>query len=120
MEAMSLGIPCIATWVSGIPELIRNEVDGLAVAPGDPNALAAAIARCMEDCELRRKLSLAGRARARELADLATNVRHLADIFVQYLGAEPAQSTITVEPVPRAEHQGGRMEQEESAVELRC
>ena len=35
MEAMAMEIPCISTFVAGIPELIRNEVDGILVPPSD-------------------------------------------------------------------------------------
>ena len=43
MEAMAMEIPCVATWITGIPELIRNGVDGLLVAPSDVEAFAGAI-----------------------------------------------------------------------------
>ena len=38
-------IPCVATYVGGIPQLIQNEVDGLLVAPSDVDALTCAIER---------------------------------------------------------------------------
>lgn len=90
MEAMSLGIPCITTWVNGIPELIRNGIDGLTVAPGDSAALANAIATCLGDGRLRQRLSVSARDRALEFADLNRNVQHLATIFARYLGQENA------------------------------
>ncbi len=43
MEAMSMEIPCVATWVNGVPELIRDGDDGLLVALSDADGLAAAI-----------------------------------------------------------------------------
>lgn len=45
LEAMSFGVPIIATRVEGTPEAIRDEQDGLIVEPGDPTSLALAIAR---------------------------------------------------------------------------
>src|SRR5271163_2364453 len=33
MEAMAMEIPCVSTFVAGIPELIRNDVDGILVSP---------------------------------------------------------------------------------------
>lgn len=45
LEAMSFGVPVIATRVEGIPEAIRDEQDGLIVEPNDPLSLALAIAR---------------------------------------------------------------------------
>ena len=44
LEAMAAGVPVVATRVSGIPEAVRHGQDGLLVAPGDPEALAQAIA----------------------------------------------------------------------------
>jgi glycosyltransferase involved in cell wall biosynthesis len=56
MEAMSMEIPCVATWVNGIPELIRNEVDGLLVPPSDEEQFAGALSRLMKDSGLRRRI----------------------------------------------------------------
>lgn len=42
-EAMAAGVPCIATEVGGMPEIINGEDVGLLVPPGDPEALAKAM-----------------------------------------------------------------------------
>ena len=49
MEAMSCGLPVVTTDVSGIPELIRNDVNGLLVPPDDPEAMAGALQRLFRD-----------------------------------------------------------------------
>lgn len=46
-EAMQVGLPVVATAVGGLPELVG--VDGLLVEPGDPSALAQAIAATLDD-----------------------------------------------------------------------
>ena len=74
-------IPCVATWITGIPELIRNEVEGLLVAPSDVEGLAQAIARLMDDPALRRRLGEAGRRRVLEEYDLERNTAKLSEIF---------------------------------------
>ena len=58
LEAMAAGVAIVATSVGGIPELIENEVNGLLVPAADVRALADAIARALEDSELRRSLAL--------------------------------------------------------------
>ncbi len=48
LEAMAAGVPVIAARVEGIPEAIRDGVDGLLAAPADAGDLAAAIARYVQ------------------------------------------------------------------------
>jgi colanic acid/amylovoran biosynthesis glycosyltransferase len=81
MEAMAMEIPCVAPWINGIPEIITHEVDGLMVPPGNPQALASAIGRLMDDAELRRALGQRSRLKILEKFDLHRNTEHLGDIF---------------------------------------
>ena len=43
IEAMSVGVPCISTFVGGIPEIVENGFNGLLVNPGDINGIKQAI-----------------------------------------------------------------------------
>ena len=54
---MAAGAPVVATAVSGIPEIVRDGVNGLLVAPDDPQALADALVRLHDDRELARRLT---------------------------------------------------------------
>jgi glycosyltransferase involved in cell wall biosynthesis len=83
MEAMSMRIPCVATNIMGIPELIRNGIDGLLVAPSDLDALVEALATLMDDKNLRERLGSSGRARILEHYDLHRNVTELASLFAE-------------------------------------
>jgi len=85
MEAMAMGIPCISTFVAGIPELIRDGLDGLLVPASSEQALSAALERLLSDAELRRRFAVAGRQRVEEFYDLQKNVRSLADTLQSYL-----------------------------------
>lgn len=62
VEALAVGCPVIATAVGGVPEVVRDGVNGLLVPPGDPEALRDAIERFFADDELRRQLAEAARA----------------------------------------------------------
>ena len=56
VEAMSQGLPVIATKVGGIPHRLGDEVHALLVPPGSARELASAIEKMMADGELRRSL----------------------------------------------------------------
>lgn len=81
MEAMAMEIPCIATWVAGVPELIRDEMTGLLVPAGDAAALARAIARLQSDPDLRQQLGQHARRRIEEAFDVHHNTARLAALF---------------------------------------
>ncbi len=64
LEAMASGLPVVASGISGIPLAVDNEVTGLLVAEKDPAALAAALARLLENPEAARRMGEAGRRKA--------------------------------------------------------
>lgn len=63
LEALALGIPVVATQAGGLPESLAAG-GGLLVPPGDPAALAGAVARILDDPALHERLSGDGRAAA--------------------------------------------------------
>jgi glycosyltransferase involved in cell wall biosynthesis len=85
MEAMASGVPCVTTRITGIPELIRDGIDGLLTTPSDVQELADTLAQLIDDPALRHELGEAGRERVREHYDLTTNVTRLAQIFLRRL-----------------------------------
>jgi glycosyltransferase involved in cell wall biosynthesis len=66
-EAMSFGLPIVATAAGAIPELVHQGENGLLVPPDDAGALATAIAQLASDVALRQRLGQAGRRRAGHL-----------------------------------------------------
>jgi N-acetyl-alpha-D-glucosaminyl L-malate synthase BshA len=56
MEAMSAGLPCVASRVGGIPDLIEDGQNGLLVEPEDVAGLAKALLKLLEDRKLAKKL----------------------------------------------------------------
>ncbi|HTQ34957.1 MAG TPA: glycosyltransferase family 4 protein [Stellaceae bacterium] len=81
VEAQSQGLACVATRLSGIPELIDDDATGLLVPPGDPAALAAALARLIGDPDLRARLGAAGEACVRASFDAEIAIEALARKF---------------------------------------
>ena len=61
LEAMSTGLPVVATRVGGIPEVVTHNVTGLLVAPSDTAALANALASYCEQPALAHRHGTAGR-----------------------------------------------------------
>jgi glycosyltransferase involved in cell wall biosynthesis len=61
LEAMSCGIPSIATDVEGSSELITDGETGLLVPPRDPKKLAEVILKVLDDEELRERISINAR-----------------------------------------------------------
>ncbi len=73
IEAMSCGLPIVATSVGGVPEIIEHGVNGLLVQPRSPELLAQSMAQLLLDDETR---NLMGR-RAREIAIERFPVEHM-------------------------------------------
>jgi glycosyltransferase involved in cell wall biosynthesis len=78
LEAMAVGVPVVASRVSGIPELVRHRETGLLVEPDDACALADAIAELVHEPAL--ATSLARQARAAVARDF-DNPRNLQTLL---------------------------------------
>lgn len=81
MEAQSQKLPCVATAVSGIPELIEDGVTGMLVGERDRKALALALAKLIADPALRRRLGEAGFERTTRHFSMAVGADRLAARF---------------------------------------
>jgi len=86
LEAMAARRPVVASAVGGIPETIRDGVDGLLVPPADPQALAAAVVRLAADRRLRDRLAASGRRRVEDRFSVAASVRQVEAIYEEELG----------------------------------
>jgi colanic acid/amylovoran biosynthesis glycosyltransferase len=81
MEAMAMELPCVATWITGIPELIDGGVNGLLVPPASAAALADAVERLIVDPALARRIGSAGREKVLAKYQLLKNSELLAAVF---------------------------------------
>ncbi len=64
LEAMACGVPVVATGTGGSGEFLEDGANCVLFAPGDPEALAAAVRRVAQDDELRRRITQGGAATA--------------------------------------------------------
>lgn len=81
MEAMALGISCVSTSVSGIPELIGDGREGLLAPPGDADALAAHLEHLIADADFRCAAAGAGRRKVEEEFDIRKSAERFEQLF---------------------------------------
>lgn len=89
IEAMSAGVPVIATPVGSIPEVLTSGENCLLVEPGDAGAVRAAILEICDDAETYRRLSASARAVYEERFLINRYASQLLAIY-RSLGAHPA------------------------------
>jgi glycosyltransferase involved in cell wall biosynthesis len=93
LEAMAANVPVVATAVGGVPEMVENNESALLVAPNDPPALAAAIARLLNDRDLAPRLI----SNAATLVETRFNpnnyTRSLVEIYREVIEGRPSSGT---------------------------
>ena len=85
LEAMSAGVPVIATAVGGVPEIMEDGVTGLIVPPRQARMMAEGLARLLRDESLRKKLGAAGRDHISRDFTPEAYVSSLANFYKQVL-----------------------------------
>jgi glycosyltransferase involved in cell wall biosynthesis len=85
VEAMSLRVPVVATTAGGIPEVLRHGVDGLLVPPDDPEQLAQALRKILEDAPLRARLTESAWGRAHSHFTAARFAEQYRALFAELL-----------------------------------
>jgi glycosyltransferase involved in cell wall biosynthesis len=81
VEAMGLGLPCVASKVGAIPEAIDHDASGLLVDPGDAEALANAIRTLLHDEETRQMFGAAAHAIAFEKFNQRKTAEETVDLY---------------------------------------
>jgi glycosyltransferase involved in cell wall biosynthesis len=87
LEAMAAGIPVVATNVDGIKEVVINMTNGLLVPSKNPEAIAQAVMRLIEDPELTNKIVVNGFERAKQF-DIQNHIMKLEQLYANLLGVE--------------------------------
>jgi glycosyltransferase involved in cell wall biosynthesis len=81
VEALACGCAQVVTPVGGVPEVVRDGIEGLHYAPGDTRALAGALRTLLLDGEMRQRMGRAGRERALREFGWETMQRGLEKIY---------------------------------------
>ncbi len=87
MEAMSSGLPVVATTVGGVPELVRDGETGLLVPPRNPKALAEALTRLLDSPHMRKAFGETGQSIIKRHFDLTDKIRDLEQVYESLLSA---------------------------------
>ncbi|KJS28605.1 MAG: hypothetical protein VR64_23790 [Desulfatitalea sp. BRH_c12] len=85
MEAMACGVPVVAPRITGIPELIRDCVNGYLTTPGDVESLVKRIEALVQDADLRERFAVQGRRAVEKEFDLGMETARLSEIMCKYL-----------------------------------
>jgi glycosyltransferase involved in cell wall biosynthesis len=120
LEAMQWGIPVVGSRIGGIPEVVREEVNGLLVPPGDDEALARSLERVLDDRALRSRLGAAARASIDSRFSIETFGSSICSVVSQLckpegtLVEEPVLPTVALNlgpgrSAPRTEKEAGRL-----------
>jgi len=83
LEAMACGLPAIATRVGAAETMIEHGRNGVLVEPGDPEGLARALDRLIEDPGTRRSIGLAAAASIRDRFDIRGVVDRVESAYLE-------------------------------------
>jgi glycosyltransferase involved in cell wall biosynthesis len=86
MEAMACGLPCVATRVGGVPEVVEHGVTGLLGEAGDPEVLGAHLRQLSFEPELRQHFGIAGRRRVETLFDASDMFQRFGALYRRMTG----------------------------------
>lgn len=117
MEATSIGLPIVATGVGGVPQVLTDEVSGLLVPPGQPDALARAVERLAGDPELGRRLGSAAKARS-AMFDVTVATRRMEDIYRQVAPGPRGDGPLVLHVIPTPAGRGAQREARALADQL--
>jgi phosphatidylinositol alpha-mannosyltransferase len=104
LEAMAAGAPIVASDIHGYKGVVRRGREGLLVPPREPKELALAIARLLDDPELRAEMGAAGRLRAEQFSwpRVTAKVEDYYGFVIRRLAASGSLPADFRAPVPQA------------------
>ncbi len=87
LEGMAAGKPIVATEIAGNAEIVMHGQTGFIVPPGNPDALAEAIMRLLQDKALQKQMGKAGRQRAEKLFGMERMIREAESFYLELLAS---------------------------------
>jgi glycosyltransferase involved in cell wall biosynthesis len=96
IEALAAATPVVATSVGGVPDVVRDQVDGYLVSPGDVEGAAQKLALLANDARLRKKLGESGRARVLARYSVNRLVDDVDRLYRSLLDGYAARSSATI------------------------
>lgn len=91
LEAMSCGLPVLATKVGGAPDVIQDQVSGCLIPPDDIDALQRGLEMLLRDAALRLRLGIAARERIVSNFSLDSVAGRLAALYHRLLNTKPTE-----------------------------
>ncbi len=98
LEAMAVGLPVVATSVSGTPEAVTDEHTGLLIPPADSQAVGSAVVRLVRDPGSRRRMGANGREMVHRRFDKSLMVRQVEHIYQNLVDPHRRPATATETP----------------------
>ena len=81
LDAFASRVPVVATNVGGIPEIVKDGVNGVLVPPGNPEALAGAISSLLKNRDLARRMAEEGFRLVKEKFSIGKMVEETKKIY---------------------------------------
>ncbi len=82
LEAMACGLPVVCSRINAIPEVVKDDVNGLLIEAGDRPALTRSLLTLLREKEQRSRLGSAASKTIREKHDLSTQALQLEDLYL--------------------------------------
>lgn len=111
LEAMASGLPVVSTEVVGVVDCVRDGVNGLLVPPRDPDALAEAVDRMLDDAPLRHRLARTALRQVLTQWSWPVAAARICAVYEEVRAAGPRRTTPAKPPAERSA---------EPSVDLSC
>ncbi len=85
LEAMAMEKPVIASNVGGIPDLVKNDINGILISPGDVDGLAQGLDTLLSNEKMAKDMGRKGRKMITETFSSETMVSGIRDLYIECL-----------------------------------